>query len=139
MHAQNERTITIRILDARTARPIVTSNFLVQINHMETIHADWVQSAESGPGKLTLPANATVISIHATYDSAMRTYVNCDSVGKKEGPGEHWYAVSAILASGVVAPNGCSRMTETAKPGEFIFFVRKENWRETMNGDYSPP
>jgi hypothetical protein len=80
-----------------------------------------------------------MVLIRATYDSAMVTYANCDSAKEKQNPVPHWYDVSTILTSGVVAPNGCSKMTETAKPGEFVFFVRKENWREKMQGDYSPP
>jgi hypothetical protein len=117
----------------------VASGFLVRINRQDTVHADWVKISEDGPVKLTLPADATVVSIRATYDSAMSTYANCDSAREKQNPVVHWYDVSAILNSGVVAPNGCGKMTETAKPGEFVFFVRKENWREKMKGDYSPP
>jgi hypothetical protein len=29
-------------------------------------------------------------------------------------------------------------MTETAQPGEFVFFVRKQSWREQMR-EYSSP
>ena len=93
--------------------------------------------SDDGTEKLTLPANATVVSIHATYDSTMELYVNCDGAEAKQNPVEHWYEVSAIANSGVVAPNGCSKMTESAQPGEFVFFVRKQNWREQMR-DYSP-
>ena len=135
-HAQTGKIITIRILDSKTARPIVPSNFLVRINHQPTLHGDWVRVNENGSGKLTLPGEADVVSIHATYDSSMQMYVNCDSIQEKQNPQEQWYAVSTILAAGVVAPNGCSKMTETARPGEFVFFVRKASWREQMR-EYS--
>ncbi len=135
MHAQAARTITIRILDSKTARPLVPSNFLVRVNHQQTIHADWVTQNENRTATVTLPADATVISIQATYDSAMQTFVNCDSMKDKQNPQAQWYPVSTILASGIVAPNGCSKMTETAKPGEFIFFVRKANFRERTQED----
>jgi hypothetical protein len=136
--AQTGKTITIRILEGKTARPIAVSNFLVRINHQKTLHGDWVRLNENGSGKLTVPGDADVVSIHATYDSSMQMYVNCDSMQEKRNPQEQWYAVSTILASGVVAPNGCSRMTETAQPGEFVFFVRKQSWREQMR-EYSSP
>jgi hypothetical protein len=75
----------------------------------------------------------------------MRLYVNCDSVAGKADPADQWYSISEILASGVVASNGCvkpkdaakpkeaARITAAAKPGEFVFFVRKENvWEEAQ-------
>jgi hypothetical protein len=40
-----------------------------------------------------------------------------------------------------VAPDGCgtakqaAKVKATAKPGEFVFFVRKKNWHEE-NSDY---
>ena len=134
--AQSEKIITVRILDSRTARPVAVSSYLVRIDRQETVHGDWLRMTEDGPGKLTVPASAAVVSIHVTYDSSMKTYVNCDSVKDGHNPVSHWYQVSKILTSGVVAPNGCSKLTETANPGEFIFFVRKQNWREDMQ-EYS--
>ncbi len=90
-------------------------------------------------GKFTVPGDAAVVSIHATYDTSMQMYVNCDSAqGEAEPSRPHWYAVSAILTSGVVAPNGCSKRTETAQPGEFVFFVRKQTRREQTR-EYSSP
>ncbi len=136
VHAQTARTITIRMLDSKTARPIVPTNFLVRINHQQTIHANWITQNENRTATLTVPADATVISIQATYDSAMQIFVSCDSIEDKQNPQAQWYPVSTILASGVVAPNGCSKMKETAQPGEFIFFVRRANFRERTQEDY---
>ena len=140
-HAQTEKSITIRMLDSKTGLLIATSNFLVRINHQEEVHGNWVKQGEDGAGSLTLPANAEVISIHATYDSATLIYVNCDadkdhgSANRAAAP-DHWYPVADILTSGVVAPNGCvgkkvpERLQVIAKPGEFVFFVRPLNPRE---------
>ena len=136
-HAQTGKTITIRILDGKTARPIAATSFLVRINHQQTVHADWVLQNEDRSGKLTVPGDAVVVSIRAAYDSSMQMYVNCDAAEEKQNPQEHWYSVSTILASGVVAPNGCSNMKETAQPGEFVFFVRKANFRERTQDDWS--
>jgi hypothetical protein len=136
-HAQTWKTITIRILDSKTARPVVPTNFLVRINHQQTIHANWVTLNENRTATLAVPADATVVTIQATYDSAMQVFFNCDAALDKENPQPHWYPVSTILASGVVAPNGCSKMKETAQPGEFIFFVRRASFRERTQDDFS--
>ena len=141
--AQTEKTITIRMLDSKTGILIATSDFLVRINHQETVHADWVRKKEDGTGKLTLPPEAAVLTIQGTYESSMQIYVNCDSATEKVNPIDRWYAVSEILTSGVVAPNGCGKPRDAAKlkpvahPGEFVFFVRKQNWREQAQ-DFSP-
>lgn len=136
-NAQTAKTVTIRILDGKSARPVAVTNFLVRINHQPTIHADWVHQNEDRSATLTVPADAAVVTIQATYDSAMQIFVNCDSALDKGNPQPHWYPVSTILASGVVAPNGCSKMKETAQPGEFIFFVRRANFRERTQDDFS--
>ena len=143
LHAQGDKTVTIRMLDSRTGILIASSDYLVRINQQETVHGNWVVKNEDGSGKLTLPADAMTVSIRATYDSNTVMYVNCDAA-KDTGSSEHapgldrWYKVSDILASGVVAPNGCAgkkipdRLQVFAKPGEFVFFVRKLNAREQL-------
>ena len=95
---------------------------------------------EDGTGKLTLPQGATQLSIHGTYDDSTLTYVNCDSASEKTNPVDRWYAISEIVASGIVTPDGCvkpgmaPKLKPVAKPSEFVFFVRRmttrERWRE---------
>jgi hypothetical protein len=135
LSAQTAKTITIRMLDSRTGLLIASSNYLIRINHQQTQHGDWVQKNEDGTGNLSLPADADVVSIHATYESATLIYANCDA-DKDHGSAEHaplpdhWYSIATILASGVVAPNDCvgkkvpEKLQVVAKPGEFVFFVR---------------
>jgi hypothetical protein len=142
--AQTEKTITVRMLDSHTGLLIATSNFLVRVNHLEEAHGNWVKKNEDGTGSMTLPANAEVVSIHATYDSATLTYINCDA-DKDRGSADHaaspdrWYTVADILTSGVVAPNRCigkkvpEKLQVIAKPGEFVFFVRPLNPREQLS------
>jgi hypothetical protein len=141
--AQAPQAITVRMLDSKTGVLISTTNFLVRVDHGKEPHGDWIQKNEDGTGSLTLPAGTQVISIHATYDSATQTYSNCD-VDKDRASADHaakterWYAVEAILTSGVVAPNDCAgkkvpeRLQVVAKPGEFVFFVRPESSMEKM-------
>jgi len=135
-----EKTITLRMIDIHTGRLISTTDFLVQVDHQQTVHADWVTQNDDGSGKLTLPADAKLVFVQGKYDNSMSLYVNCDSQIKGKIPtldsqgDDRWYSVADILSSGIVTHNGCGREKESArytpKPGEFIFFVRKHNWRE---------
>jgi hypothetical protein len=136
--AQAQKTITIRMLDSRSGKLISTAAFLVRINNEQTAHADWVSTNQDGSGKLTLPDDATQVSIRATYDNTISFYLNCDAnkepkAADQDASQDRWYKVSDILTLGVVAPNGCGgkkvpdKLQFVAKPGEFIFFVRKRN------------
>jgi hypothetical protein len=141
VYAQTPKTISLRMIDNKTGRVIETTDFLVQINHQTDLHADWVKTGPDGGGILTLPPDASVISVHAKYDLSMSVYVNCDTQqgrnitngAPREDP---WYPVATILSFGILAPDLCGHSKEvekmhyTAKPGEFVFFVRKQNWRE---------
>jgi hypothetical protein len=136
-----QQQITVRMIDSRTGILIATSNYLVKINHQEAEHGDWIKKNEDGSGSMTLPPEADVFTVHATYDSAISVYVNCDAA-KDRGSADHapsqdrWYSIATVLASGVVAPNDCvgkkvpEKLQVVAKPGEFVFFVRPLNARE---------
>ena len=124
------KTITLRMMDAKTGSLISTSDFLIRIDHHEDEHGNWVKQNEDGSGRLTLPADAVIVAVDGKYNSTTTLYVNCDSVRDKPEPIVHWYTISEILASGVAAPNDCSKHTAVAKPGELVFFVRQRNWKE---------
>jgi hypothetical protein len=143
LFAQSQKTITVRMLDSKSGNLIATSQFLVRVDHQDTVHGNWVVKNEDGTGKLTVPASADVLSIHATYDATMMVYANCDA-NKDAGNSEraagldHWYKIADILSLGVVAPNACvgkkvpDKLQVVAQPGEFVFFVRKQNVKEQM-------
>jgi hypothetical protein len=144
LHAQTGRTITIRMLDGRTGKLIATSDFLVRVNYEQTVHGNWVRMNADGTGEMKLPKDASQISIRATYDSNTIFYVNCDADKDRGAPDraagtDRWYPVADILASGVVAPNGCvgkkaaEKFQISTKPGEFVFFVRRLNLLEQMH------
>jgi hypothetical protein len=137
LHTQAVKKITIRMLDAKTGHLIPSDDFLVRVDHEADVHAhaDWVKQNEDGAGELTIPANAVILSIQGKYDSSMSIYINCDTALDKPNPMMHWYKVAEILSTGVVAPNGCSKLKEIAKPGEFVFFVRKPKMRDELK-DY---
>jgi hypothetical protein len=133
---QQWKTITVRVLDSRTGEPVSPNMLMVRINERKANHSNWVQQNDDGSATVRIPADASLLLVQATYDNSTEIYINCDAALEKNTSSEHWYKVSEMLTSGVVAPDECkqSRHHEApkvaAKPGEFVFFVRKRNWRE---------
>lgn len=130
LRAQSENSIHIRLLDGKTGLPIQADNYLVRVDGDETIHNEWVHINNDGSVVVTLPADAKEIAVQATYNMAMETYINCAIAKESDKERDVWYSISKILESGLVAPNECSTTHYTAKPGEFVFFVRKRSWRD---------
>ncbi len=134
--AQTAPTITILMLDGRTGKPIVPSNFIIRVDHFNAVHNEWLKLNDDGTGEVTFPSGASFLSVQGTYESSMEIYVNCDASMEKDTGTLHWYSVLDILNSGVAAPNECykGKYAEathvTPKPGQFILYVRKNNWHE---------
>jgi len=140
MYAQAADTITIRMLDSKTAKPLEPSGYLVNGNHTPTIQIEWVKVNEDGTGALNLPEGVSVVSIHGSYDQATEVYVNCDGEEQKDKIGKIWYSVSDILTKGVVTGNGCAKPKDLAKikppdprPGEIVFFVRRKSGKSKLD------
>jgi hypothetical protein len=133
LQAQTDNSIHIRLLDGKTGLPVKASNFLVRIDHHETVRNELVHMSDDDSVVVTIPSGAQEIAFKATYDLSMETYINCDVEKETDKERDIWYPISTILQTGVVAPNECSRTHYTAKPGEFVFFVRKRTWREHSN------
>ena len=130
LHAQTEATVHIRLLDGKTGLPVKASNYLVRVDHRDTVHNEWVHMNDDGTVTVTLPADVREIAVKATYEMSTETYINCEIAKESDKQRDIWYPIAQILSSGTVAPNECSQTHYTAKPGEFVFFVRKLNWRE---------
>ena len=130
LHAQDTNAISIKLLDGKTGLPVKASNFLVRVDHNDIVHNEWVKINEDGSVIVTLPADAREFSVKATYGMGMETYINCDAAKENDKERNIWYPIAMILKSGVVAPDECANTSFTAKPGEFIFFVRKRDWRD---------
>jgi hypothetical protein len=130
LHAQTPVTISIHLRDGRSGLPISASNFLVRVDHNETVHNEWVSMNDDGSVIVTLPADAKEFSVKATYNAGIETYVNCDAAKESDRERNIWYSVSDIVKKGVVAPDECGKTDFSAKPGEFLFFVRKRDWRD---------
>jgi hypothetical protein len=62
----------------------------------------------------------------------MDTYVSCDAAKESDKERNIWYSIATILTAGIVAPDECARASFKAKPGEFIFFVRKRAWNDNL-------
>ena len=124
------------MLDGKTGKPIIPSNFIVRIDHLDATHNEWLKLNDDGTGQVTFPSGASCLSIQGTYNSSMEVYINCDAGMEKDTSTLHWYSVLDILNTGVAMPNECykGKYAEathvTPKPGEFILFVRKNNWHE---------
>ena len=132
LHAQSSTSISIRLLDGKTGLPVKASNFLVRVDHNDTVHPEWVTINDDGTVIVTLPADAKEISVKATYDMGMDTYVNCDAAKESDKERNIWYPIATILKSGVVAPDECDKTAFKPKPGEFTFFVRKRSWHDNL-------
>ena len=132
LHAQSTTSISIRLLDGKTGLSVKASNFLVRVDHNDTVHPDWVKINDDGTVIVTLPADAKEISVKATYSMGMDTYVNCDAARESDKERNIWYSIATILSTGVVAPDECSKTAFKPKPGEFLFFVRKRSWHDNL-------
>ena len=132
LNAQAVQTVSIRLLDGKTGLPVKASNFLVRVDHNDTMHPDWVKINDDGTVVVTLPADAKEISVKATYGMGMDTYVNCDAAKESDKERNIWYPIATILSAGIVAPNECAKTDFKAKPGELIFFVRKRAWNDNL-------
>jgi hypothetical protein len=125
------------MLDSKTGEAITTSEFQIWIGESASTARtgrnpdQWVKPGKDGIGSATFKPGAGVISIHA-QDPSSWGYVNCDEVKPFGWRGEQWYSITQIIQSGIAAPNHCSRRAAVAKPGEFIFFVRSQNFWEKM-------
>jgi hypothetical protein len=128
LHAQDDyKLISISLRDGHTGKIITPSNVLLRVDRFETVRSEWVKIYDNGSVFIRVPLEAKEISLQATYESGMDTYINCDVAKQNDPEREIWYPVDVIMKAGVVAPNECGKTDYTAKPGEFVFFVRKRS------------
>jgi hypothetical protein len=133
LQAQSVNTITVRLRDGKTGMTITPSNFLLRVDHHETVHNEWVKIGDDGMVTITVPDDAKELSLQATYDEGMSTYINCDIARQSDKERVIWYPIDLIMKSGVAAPNECSKTEYPVKPGEFVFFVRKRSALDRMH------
>jgi len=134
--AQTGRVITIKVRDGKTGASVTPSNIHVRFNHQGEASGNWVDQKDDGTIEVKLPQDAKVISVRATYLDSTEYFVNCDVAKQRDSSAESWYPLTDIVTSGLAIPNDCARVKDAAKvrgevkPGEFVLFVRKRNWKE---------
>lgn len=128
LHAQDDtKLITVQLRDGKSGLLIAPFNLLLRIDHAETIHNEWVKIYDNGTSLVRVPEDAKVLSMQATYDDGMATYINCDAAKLSDKEREIWYPIDTILKTGTAATNQCGKIQYKPEPGQFIFFVRKRN------------
>jgi hypothetical protein len=127
LHAQNTRNFSVVLRDGRTGKLITPSNFLLRVDHHDTVRNEWVKINDDGTVIVTIPGDVKEISLQATYSSGMDYYVDCDAAKQTDKERTIWYPVDQIMTTGIVAPNECSKTDYPTQPGEFVFFVRKRS------------
>jgi hypothetical protein len=136
--AQTGKTIIIRLRDGKTGQSLDPSNVHVRFNHQPESGGQWVDQKGDGTIEVRLPEGSKVIAVRATYANSLEYYVNCDVAKQRDTDGQTWYPVDDILNSGISAPNDCVRAKEAekvkveAKPGEFVLYLRKRNFKEQV-------
>ena len=136
--AQIGPTVTIRILDGKTGEPITPSNLLIRVDHNDEPHNEGLKLNGDDPATAVLPPSATMLSVQGAYNASMDIYINCDADMEKNNTVLKWYSIADILKSGMVTPDLCykgkyaPKLHITAKPGEFVFFVRTSGWRDVL-------
>lgn len=125
------------MVDGKTGKPIVPSNFIVRFDYSNAIHNNSVAIDDQGVARVLIPEGAKFLSVQGTYNSSTDIYVNCDAAMEKDITTLHWYSIADILSTGVAMPNECykAKYAEAThlnpKPGMFVFYVRKNNWHES--------
>jgi hypothetical protein len=134
LHAEPTKTIIIKVYDGKSGHAVVPTGFQVRVDHLNTLHPDWVKQNDDGTAELTIPADTSLVALQLAYDHSMELYVNCDA--KRNEFGEVWYRIPDIMSKGMVMENGCGKakvnekFKTTAMPGELILFVRERNLKE---------
>ena len=120
------RTITIRLLDGRTGKPIITDEAEVWIDkdqsHVLTVHA-----ALDGIATVQVPSGVTEVYVTARQDG---WYLNHCEVTKEKPVSS--FSMEQITKDGVVSANRCSRKTAVARPGELTMFLHYQNIWDKM-------
>jgi hypothetical protein len=136
LYAQASKTITVIMLDGKTGKAIIPSNFVIRVDHRDAIHNEWLRLNDDGAGFVSVPAETTFVSVQGTYNGSTDIYINCDAGMEKDTTTLHWYSVPDILSTGVNAPNECYKGKYAdathldPKAGIFVFYVREIGWHD---------
>ena len=59
LYAQASKAITIIMLDGKTGKAIIPSNFVIRVDHRDAIHNEWLRLNDDGAGFVNVPAETT--------------------------------------------------------------------------------
>ena len=133
-----QKVVTIIMVNGKSGKTMTPNNFVIRFNHLNAIRNETLTLNDDGTGKVSVPANATHLSVQGTYHNSVDLYVNCDAGMEKDTSTLHWYSIDEIVKAGVSAPNECykGKYAKTAAipvaPGEFIFYVREIGWHDNI-------
>lgn len=140
LRPQPATTITIRVMDSKTGLPVKQGDLHFTLwatkEYPETISYSpdrmlWGVQTGVGLGEVTIPGGLNYIRAWVSFGSTNWGMVSCDVTKGNPHP-MPIYSVAQILETGILAPNLCSQRTTSAKPGEFVLFVRKMTFWEGM-------
>ena len=115
LHAQTVNTISIRLLDGKTGLPISASNILPKVDHHNTEHNEWVHMNDDGTVIVTVPADAMKLSVKATYNMSMDTYINCDAAKESDKERDIWSRSPTFWSRAWWRPTNAAK--QTTPPG----------------------
>jgi hypothetical protein len=113
-------TMRIRILNARTNKPVVNERLNVSL-HRDQVGFTVMPSDKDGT-ILVDTGDATEVHVLANF------YADCRSRGELYRN----YSLAAIWSSGITAGNLCSSANPASKPGELVLFVIPKTYVPTM-------
>jgi hypothetical protein len=117
------QTITIRLLNARTGKPIDDKLMTLDWGSFGSIY---VALNKQGAGTVQVPAGSHEFSFQDVSkkndDAYGYSYFNCNEPPTTNVP------VSLVLDKGFVAQNSCSQKTAIVHPGEAIFWISPKPW-----------
>lgn len=119
--------IRIRVLDGHSGKPVKSTMTLTTLYPLISYRYPIdVRSDTQGYASLLVPTDVQLSSL-------VRRHPVCQARHKSQPDALLTFPVSAILSSGVVAPNTCGHRKASAGPGEFVLFVRPLHWWERFS------
>jgi hypothetical protein len=123
------QTITIRLLNAKTGKPIKGKMVTFVWEGMMSWDGPIVTSDQQGLGAVEIPAGKREFSLHAGPKVGKEPYripyFDCNDTKEESS-----IQISPVLQTGLVLRNTCGQQSVAAKPGEIVFWLLPLPWWE---------
>ncbi len=121
-------TIQLRVLRGRNNKPVRKADVFITAVPI-TQYATSLERTTNAQGAVSL-----LVERDVQVRAVVSHYRTCRLIAKADHTNPPTaYAVSDILASGIVSDNHCSKRTVAPKPGELTLFVRPLHWWERLS------